>query len=191
MWSTPLGPRAPCSPESESWWQLQSWDRRRRDGRRNVRWAGDWPYCWTAAVAPARPEHRRVARPPGRAPVGRRRDRPPHGRASFRMRLQRPVHRPLERERNPLHKRRTGLGRSTALAAAPWEHLGFWAWSQHPLDGAGMQTHPKAGPDAFGQLAKTGRRLTWTIASSRLRVPPQRDGQRLHYHRAAGGLARC
>src|SRR5436190_24297143 len=106
------------------------------------------------------PVRLRAVIPPGRGLVGRRRDRPPHGRASFRIRLSGPVDQPHWRERKPLHKRRrTGLERRAALTSAAWKPLGFWARSQHPLDGARMQTHSEASLDAFGKVAKTSRWL--------------------------------
>src|SRR3954471_15734821 len=101
----------------------------------------------------------RAVIPLGRGPVGRRRDRPPHERASFRIWLLGPVDQPRWRERKPLHKRRTGLQWRAALTSVAWKPLGFWARPQHPLDGARMQTHSEASLDAVGKVAKTSRRF--------------------------------
>jgi hypothetical protein len=54
------------------------------------------------------------------------------------------------------------LKRWAGWASVPWDQVRFWAWPQHALDSAGMQTHSEMGLDAFDQFAKASCRLVQT-----------------------------
>ena len=88
------------------------------------------------------------------------------------------------------------MKRWTARAWVRWDPVRFWAWPQHALDRAGMQTHAEVGLDAFDQFAKASCRLVQTHLLQESQnlgtefVPTPRTGPLRHKRRQAT-LGQC
>ena len=72
----------------------------------------------------------------------------------------------------------------------------FWAWSQHPLDGARVQPHPETRLDSLGEIPEAGRRLVQTHLLQKVQnlrahlVPTARTWSLRHQRRQAASIQR-